>query len=83
MDSLTACRRVLRAAGRRLGVLPLPPGKSRHAAAALAMTLGPFGAHHWYIGRRGRALLYAFLALTGVSGALAAIEAACLLAGPD
>lgn len=55
------------------------PNKNRAVAAVLALLLGGLGAHKYYLGQYGRALLYLLLSWTGISVVLSVIEFVYLL----
>jgi len=53
---------------------PLGPGKNRLVAAALALILGGFGLHKFYLGRMWTGFLYLVLSWTGIPSLIAWIE---------
>jgi TM2 domain-containing membrane protein YozV len=55
-------------------------GKDRIAAAALALWLGGFGVHKFYLGRTGLGVLYLIFFWTGIPGLIAWIEGITYLA---
>ena len=73
------------------------PRKEKVTAGLLALLLGGFGAHHWYLGNTGLAAAYLIVALLGVltsfilvgwlflwiPGTLALIEGIIYLTAPD
>jgi TM2 domain-containing membrane protein YozV len=73
------------------------PRKDKVTAGLLALLLGGFGAHHWYLGNTGLAAAYLIVALSGfffsfiligwlwlwIPGTLALIEGIIYLTAPD
>jgi len=53
----------------------VPHPKSRVTAGLLALFLGGFGAHHFYLGHTGRGILYLLFAWTLIPAVIAFIEA--------
>jgi TM2 domain-containing membrane protein YozV len=53
----------------------VPHPKSRVTAGLLALFLGGFGAHHFYLGHAGRGILYLLFAWTLIPAVIAFIEA--------
>lgn len=52
-----------------------PPHRDQTRAVLLAALLGDFGLHHFYLGQRGRGMLYLLFCWTGIPGMLASLEA--------
>lgn len=53
---------------------PAVPAKSRIVAALLAIFLGVFGIHHFYLGHRGLGILYFLFCWTGIPGIIGLVE---------
>ena len=54
---------------------PARKPKSRLAAILLAVFLGSFGIHKFYLGRTGWGILYLIFCWTGIPGVVALVEA--------
>lgn len=59
------------------------PPKNRLAAALLAISLGTFGVHHFYLDNTGIGLLYLLLFWTGIPTFIGFIEGVCWLLMSD
>ena len=57
--------------------------KSRVAAILLALFLGGFGAHKFYLGQVGMGLLYLVFCWTGIPAIVALVEAILYLLASD
>lgn len=60
-----------------------PNGKSKLVAALLALFLGGFGIHKFYLGRVGQGILYLVFCWTFIPALIAFIEAILLLVMSD
>jgi len=60
-----------------------PNGKNRLAAALLALFLGNFGVHKFYLGQTGLGFLYLLFFWTGIPGIIGIIEFVILLTMSD
>ena len=61
----------------------IPYGKSRIAAGVLAILLGGFGAHKFYMGKIGMGILYLLFCWTAIPGILGIIEGIIYLCESD
>ncbi len=59
------------------------PVKSRIAAAILAILLGGFGVHEFYLGRGGKGLLMLIFCWTGIPAIIGVIEGVIMLTSAD
>ena len=57
--------------------------KNKKIAAILALLLGLFGAHKFYLGETGKGVIYLLLSITGISFILGIIDAVKLFLMPD
>ncbi len=57
--------------------------RSKNVAAALAIILGPFGAHHFYLGSTTSGLLLLMLSCFCVGGVVSLVEGVTLLVMSD
>lgn len=60
-----------------------PNGKNRIAAALLALLLGSFGVHKFYLGKVGLGVLYLIFSWTGIPGIVGIIEFVILITMSD
>ena len=61
----------------------IPRKKSKLTAAALALLLAPFGAHHYYLGSNTAGLLLLMLSCFCVGGVVSLVEGRMLLVMSD
>lgn len=59
------------------------PIKNKIAAALLAILLGGIGAHHFYLGKAGKGLLYLLFCWTGIPAIIGFIEGILMLVSND
>lgn len=62
---------------------PVEEGKSRIVAGVLALLLGGFGVHRFYLGQIGRGMLYLLFFWTCVPGIIALVEGIVYLCGSE
>ena len=62
---------------------PIPGGKSRIAAGILAILLGGFGIHKFYMGKIGMGVLYLVFCWTGIPAIIGLIEGIIYLCEDD
>ncbi len=65
------------------GIDPSWPIKSKGTAAALALFLGTFGIHQFYLGKTGVGVLYLVLCATGIPTFLGIIDGITMLSSSD
>ncbi len=63
--------------------LVIPDGKSRIAAGVLAILLGGFGVHKFYMGKIGMGVLYLLFCWTAIPGIIGIIEGIIYLCESD
>lgn len=65
------------------GAAPAPGAKDRTTAGILAILLGSFGVHHFYLGNTTIGIIYVVLACLGVSPLLGLVDGIVYLTKPD
>lgn len=65
------------------GINPSWPIKSKITAGVLAILLGTFGIHKFYLGKTGTGVLYLLLSWTGITSILGVIEGIIYLTSSD
>ena len=69
--------------GPPLGSVGAPGSKERTVAGILALVLGSFGAHHWYLGNYLLAALYVVFLWTCIPALLGIVEGIIYLTAPE